>query len=73
MRLSLTVSHNLAVVGEMLSSRPGHGSGILIAARTFHSADLYAGVVLLGALGYITAQGLFAVEARLLRWRIQQR
>jgi len=25
--------------------------------------------VLLGMLGYITAQGLFAVEARLLRWR----
>ncbi len=72
MRLSLTVSLILAVVGEMLASRPGLGSGILIAARTFHSPDLYAGVVLLGALGYITAQALFAIEARLLRWRIQR-
>lgn len=69
MRLSLTVSLILAVVGEMLASRTGLGSGILIAARTFHAPDLYAGVVLLGALGYVTAQGLFAVEARLLRWR----
>jgi sulfonate transport system permease protein len=69
MRLSLTVSLILAVVGEMLASRPGLGSGILVAARTFHSADLYAGVVLLGGLGYVTAQGLFAFEARLLRWR----
>ena len=69
MRLSLTVSLILAVVGEMLASRTGLGSGILIAARTFHAADLYAGVVLLGVLGYITAQGLFALEARLLRWR----
>jgi ABC-type nitrate/sulfonate/bicarbonate transport system permease component len=69
MRLSLTVSLILAVVGEMLASRTGLGSGILVAARTFHAPDLYAGVVLLGMLGYVTAQGLFAFEARLLRWR----
>jgi sulfonate transport system permease protein len=69
MRLGLTVSLILAVVGEMLASRTGLGSGILLAARTFHAPDLYAGVVLLGALGYLTAQGLFALEARLLRWR----
>jgi sulfonate transport system permease protein len=69
MRLSLTVSLILAVVGEMLASRTGLGSGILVAARTFHAPDLYAGVVLLGVLGYLTAQGLFAVEARLLRGR----
>jgi sulfonate transport system permease protein len=69
MRLSLTVSLILAIVGEMLASRPGLGMGILVAARTFHAPDLYAGVVLLGALGYVTAQALFAVEARLLKWR----
>jgi sulfonate transport system permease protein len=69
MRLSLTVSLILAIVGEMLASRPGLGSGILVAARTYHAPDLYAGVVLLGMLGYVAAQGLFALEARLLRWR----
>lgn len=69
MRLSLTVSLILAVVGEMLASRIGLGRGILIAARLFHAPDLYAGVALLGALGYVTAQGLFAVEGRLLRWK----
>jgi ABC-type nitrate/sulfonate/bicarbonate transport system permease component len=69
MRLSLTVSLILAIVGEMLASRTGLGSGILVAARTFHAPDLYAGVVLLGALGYCAAQGLFALEARLLPWR----
>ena len=69
MRLSLTVSLILAVVGEMLASRTGLGRAILMAARLFHAPDLYAGVALLGALGYVTAQGLFAVEARLLRWR----
>jgi sulfonate transport system permease protein len=69
MRLSLTVSLILAIVGEMLASRPGLGSGILVAARTYHAPDLYAGVVLLGVLGYCAAQALFALEARVLRWR----
>jgi ABC-type nitrate/sulfonate/bicarbonate transport system permease component len=69
MRLSLTVSLILAIVGEMLASRGGLGKEILLASRTFHAPDLFAGVVLLGVLGYITAQGLFAVEARLLPWR----
>jgi ABC-type nitrate/sulfonate/bicarbonate transport system permease component len=69
MRLSLTVSLILAIVGEMLASRTGLGTGILVASRTFHAPDVFAGVVLLGILGYVAAQGLFALEARLLPWR----
>jgi ABC-type nitrate/sulfonate/bicarbonate transport system permease component len=69
MRLSLTVSLILAIVGEMLASRTGLGMGILVAARTFHAPDVFAGVVLLGILGYVVAQGLFELEARLLPWR----
>jgi ABC-type nitrate/sulfonate/bicarbonate transport system permease component len=68
MRLGLTISLILAVVGEMLASQEGLGHGILVAARTYHAPDLYAGVVVLGALGYVTAQGLLLAEARLLRW-----
>jgi sulfonate transport system permease protein len=70
MRLSLTVSLILSIVGEMLASRTGLGTGILVASRTFHAADVFAGVVLLGILGYVAAQGLFALEARLLPWRL---
>ncbi|MCC6271445.1 MAG: ABC transporter permease, partial [Microbacteriaceae bacterium] len=59
----------LAVVGEMLASRPGLGQAILLAARSFQSPDLYAGVILLGAIGYVSGMLLSVVEARLLRWR----
>ena len=69
MRLSLTVSLILAIVGEMLASRTGLGTGILIGSRTFHAPDVFAGVVLLGLLGYVAAQALFLLEARLLPWR----
>ena len=69
MRLALTVSLILAVVCEMLAAREGLGNWILLAARSFRAPDLYAGVILLGALGYCGATLLAALEARLLAWR----
>jgi ABC-type nitrate/sulfonate/bicarbonate transport system permease component len=71
MRIGLTIALILAVVGEMLASRPGLGQAILLAARSFQSADLYAGVVLLGLIGYVSSVLLSAAESRLLRWRGQ--
>lgn len=69
MRLGLTISLILAVVGEMLTGRDGLGNWILLAARSFRAPDLYAGVILLGLLGYVSAQLLALAESRLLRWR----
>jgi sulfonate transport system permease protein len=69
MRIGLTIALILAVVGEMLASRPGLGQAILLAARSFQSADLYAGVVLLGLIGYLSNMLLSSAEYRLLAWR----
>jgi sulfonate transport system permease protein len=69
MRLSLTVALILAVIGEMLSGQEGLGSAILLAARAFRAADLYAGLVLLGLVGLLSSYGLIWVERRLTRWR----
>ena len=68
MRLGLTVSLILAVIGEMLTSEDGLGSFILLSGRTFRSADLFAGVILLGAIGLISNLALQAIEHRMLRW-----
>lgn len=69
MRLSATVALILTVVGEMLTSRDGLGQWIILAASSFRAADVFAGVILLGAIGYITAQILSFAESRLLIWR----
>ncbi len=69
MRLSLTVALILAVVGEMLASREGLGSHIMLAARAFRSADLFAGVILLGVTGLVSALLLGWFESWMLRWR----
>jgi ABC-type nitrate/sulfonate/bicarbonate transport system permease component len=67
-RLGLTVSLILTVIGEMLTSENGLGYYILLEGRAFHSANLFAGVILLGAIGLVSNLALQAAEARLLRW-----
>lgn len=69
LRLSMTVSLIVSVVGEMLASQPGLGQVILLAARSFQAADLYAGVMLLGAVGFASNALLALAERRLLRWQ----
>lgn len=69
MRLSLTVALILSVVCEMLAGLDGLGHWVLLSARAFRSADLFAGVILLGVVGYLTALAMGVVERRLLIWR----
>lgn len=68
-RLALTISLILAVVGEMLASQDGLGTAILQAARSFRSADLFAGVAVLGAIGFGSNMMLNFFERRLLAWK----
>jgi ABC-type nitrate/sulfonate/bicarbonate transport system permease component len=69
MRLSLTVALILSVVCEILAGLDGLGHWVLLSARSFRSADLFAGVILLGVIGYVTALAMSLAEKRLLRWR----
>jgi ABC-type nitrate/sulfonate/bicarbonate transport system permease component len=69
MRIGLTVSLILAVIGEMLTSENGLGYQILMSARSFRSADLFAGVILLGLIGLISNVVLQEIERYMLRWK----
>jgi ABC-type nitrate/sulfonate/bicarbonate transport system permease component len=72
LRLGLTVALILAVVCEMIAGLNGLGNWVLLSARMFRSADLFAGVILLGAIGLVGALALNAIEKRLLVWRAPQ-
>lgn len=69
MRVSLTVALILSVVCEIVAGLDGLGQWVLISARMFRSPDLFAGVILLGAVGYLAAAIIAEVERRLLAWR----
>ncbi|MDH6592155.1 sulfonate transport system permease protein [Variovorax sp. TBS-050B] len=69
MRLALTIALIVAVVGEMIASQSGLGQAILLAARAFRASDLFAGIVLLGLIGFLSNALLAFAEHRLLRWQ----
>ena len=69
MRLSLTVALILSVVCEVLAGLDGLGHWVLLSARAFRSADLFAGVILLGATGYATSVAMSLAERRLVAWQ----
>jgi ABC-type nitrate/sulfonate/bicarbonate transport system permease component len=68
-RVSLAIALILTVVTEMQSSLPGLGWDIFYAQRTYRSADLYAGLILLGILGFTANYLILLLERRTLRWR----
>jgi sulfonate transport system permease protein len=69
MRLSMTVALIVAVVGEMLASQPGLGQSILLAARSFRASELFAGIVLLGGIGFISNALLALAERHFLKYQ----
>ena len=69
LRLSVAIALILSVVGEMLTNQQGLGSWILHAGRLFRSGDMYAGIILLGVLGFVSAGLLAWCEHYTLRWR----
>jgi len=69
MRLSLTACLIITVVGEMITAQEGLGATIIMAARSFRSTDLYAGIILLGVVGAINNTLLGFIERALTPWR----
>ena len=69
MRLSMTVALIVAVVGEMIASQAGLGQAILLAARAFRASELFAGIALLGAIGFASNALLALAEHRLLAYQ----
>lgn len=69
MRVSIAIALIVTVASEMLSSQPGIGYLMLVAARAFRSADIFAGIIVLGLLGFLTNWAIQKLEDRLLRWR----
>ncbi len=68
MRVSLAVSLILIVIAEMVAGNTGIGYQILLAQRSFLVADMYAGIILLGAIGYTLNRLFLLVEAKVLNW-----
>lgn len=68
MRISLALALIVTVVAEMIAGSAGIGYYLMTMQYAMRSADMYAAIVLLAAVGYLLNRGSLAVERRLLHW-----
>lgn len=68
LRVSLSIALILMVISEMVGSTNGIGLALITAQRGFEFTAMWAGIVLLGILGYLLNAALLGVENRALRW-----
>lgn len=70
LRIGLSIGIILLVAAEMLGARFGIGAYILEAGSLYDLERLFAGVVILSALGVLTSGAIGWAERRLLSWRV---
>jgi len=69
LRVSIAIGIILLVAAEMLGAEYGIGAYILQAGSLYDLERLFAGVVILSALGVLTSWAIGLLEKRLLGWR----
>lgn len=69
LRVSLAIGIILLVAAEMLGAEYGIGAYILQAGSLYDLERLFAGVVILSALGVLVSWTIGLIEKRMLRWR----
>jgi len=73
MRQALSIAIILMVISEMFASSSGLGHAIIDFQRAFSIPQMWSGILLLGALGFVLSLGFGVFEARALRWYHGQR
>ncbi|MFI0444152.1 ABC transporter permease [Actinomadura sp. 6N118] len=68
LRLSLSLSLILMVLSELVGSTDGIGYQLLTAQREFDVPQMWASIVLLGALGVLLNTAFVLIERRMLAW-----
>ncbi len=68
-RTSLSLALILMVISEMVAASSGIGFSIVQAQRGFGFLDMWAGIVLLGIIGFLLNTVLTLIERRILGWQ----
>jgi ABC-type nitrate/sulfonate/bicarbonate transport system permease component len=68
LRVALSVALLVMAFSEMSAGTNGLGFFIRFTEETYRITEMWAGIVLLGLLGYLVNLGFLAVERRVLRW-----
>ena len=73
LRASLSISVIMMVVSEMLASTDGIGFAILQAQRSFAIKEMWAGIIVLGIVGYLLNVLFILIERKVMHWHVNMR
>jgi ABC-type nitrate/sulfonate/bicarbonate transport system permease component len=68
LRIALGLGLIMMVISELIAADNGIGFFILRSQRLFQSAGVYAGVLVIGTIGWLLTASLLIVERRVLHW-----
>ena len=69
LRIALSIALILVTTAEMVAGSKGMGFFILDEERSMNGSNVYAGIIIVAALGYALNRLFLGVEARLMKWR----
>lgn len=73
LRIAIAVAFIVMIISEMVGATSGIGYATLAAQRNFQIPEMWAGMILMGILGYLLNAGFLAVEKRLLHAQLGAR
>ena len=69
LRIALSIALILVTTAEMIAGSQGLGFYILDEERSMNSGNMYAGILIVAALGYALNRLFLAAERRVMKWR----
>jgi ABC-type nitrate/sulfonate/bicarbonate transport system permease component len=69
LRIALSIALILVTTAEMIAGSKGLGFYILDEERSMNSGNMYAGIIIVAALGYALNRFFLAAEQRVMKWR----
>lgn len=73
LRVSLSLALILMVISELVGTSDGIGRQMILAQRNYDLPEMWAGIVLLGILGYVLNALLLAVQNRVIGWHTRSK
>jgi ABC-type nitrate/sulfonate/bicarbonate transport system permease component len=73
LRVSLSLALILMVISELVGSTNGIGYQMILAQRNFSLPEMWAGIVLLGILGYVLNVLLLVIQNRVIGWHTRSK
>jgi NitT/TauT family transport system permease protein len=67
-KVGTAISWAVVVAAELVAAQKGLGYMIMDAATFFRIADVYAGIVFIGAIGFVLERVIITVENRFVHW-----